>query len=81
MVVIRLARVGCKHNPKYRVAVADQRRAATGKYIEIIGNFNPCPRGQEKGLELKMDRVEHWMKLGAQPTTRVKSLIRKAQAN
>lgn len=80
MVVIRLARGGSKHRPKYRIAVADQRRAATGKYIEIVGLFNPAPQGNDKELDLNMDRVQHWIKNGAQPTQRVKSLIKKAQA-
>lgn len=81
MVVIRLARGGQTHQPKYRVTVADQRYAATGRYIEIVGHYNPFARGQAKGLELKMDRIEEWIKKGAQPTKRVKSLMKKAQAN
>ena len=76
MVVIRLARFGAKHHPRYRVTVADQRRAATGKYIEIVGNYNPSPGGEEKAVDLKMDRINHWVALGAQPTQRVKSLIK-----
>ncbi|MBC86913.1 MAG: 30S ribosomal protein S16 [Bdellovibrionaceae bacterium] len=80
MVVIRLARFGSKHRPKYRVTVADQRRAATGKYIEIVGNFNPSPQGQEKEIILDLDRVNSWIAKGAQPTQRVKSIIKKAQA-
>ncbi|MEZ4872617.1 MAG: 30S ribosomal protein S16 [Bdellovibrionales bacterium] len=80
MVVIRLARFGSTHRPKYRVTVADQRRAAKGKYIEIVGNYNPAPKGQEKELFLDMERVNEWIKKGAQPTQRVKSLMRKAEA-
>lgn len=80
MVVIRLSRGGSKHDPKYRVTVADQRRAATGKYIEILGSYNPSPRGQEKEIILDLDKVKSWISKGAQPTNRVKSLIKKAEA-
>ena len=76
MVVIRLARCGQTHHPKYRVTVADQRRAATGKYIEVIGQFNPFASGQDEKLTLKMDRAKYWMSVGAQPTRRVKSLLK-----
>lgn len=78
MVVIRLARFGKKHYPVYRVTVADSRRAATGKFIEIVGHYNPTPRGKEKGLELDMEKINGWIKQGAQPTDRVKSLLRTA---
>jgi small subunit ribosomal protein S16 len=80
MVVIRLARGGKTHYPVYRVMVADQRRAATGKYLEIVGKFNPSPRGKEEGLKLDMEKINAWIAKGAQPTDRVKSLIRKFEA-
>lgn len=79
MVVIRLARCGSTHRPKYRVTVADQRCAATGRYIEVVGNYNPLAKEGKNGLELKLDRINEWISKGAQPTKRVKSLIRKAQ--
>ena len=78
-VVIRLTRVGAKHRPKYRITVADQRRWLGGKFLEIIGNFNPSPSGQEKELEIDLAKAKEWMSKGAQPTERVKSLIRKAE--
>lgn len=80
MVVIRLARVGSKHNPLYRVTVADSRASLGGKFIEIIGNYNPAPSGQAKEIVLDMEKVNAWIAKGAQPTSRVKSLIKKAQA-
>mgnify|MGYP002713322544 CR=1 FL=1 len=80
MVVIRLARVGQTHRPKYRITVADSRRAATGKYIEVIGSYNPKPEGKDVGLVLDMEKVNAWIGKGAQPTKRVQSLIKKAQA-
>jgi small subunit ribosomal protein S16 len=77
MVVIRLARFGTKHLPKYRVTVADQKYAATGRFLEVVGHYNPKPMGKDKGLTLEMDKINAWLKKGAQPTERVRSLIRK----
>lgn len=80
MVVIRLARVGSKHNPMYRVTVANSKSSLGGKFIEVIGSYNPSPSGQAKELNLDLDKVNTWISKGAQPTLRVKSLIKKAQA-
>lgn len=80
MVVIRLARFGKKHSPRYRVTVADHRRWLGGKCIEVVGHYNPTPRGEEKGLEVDMEKIQAWIKKGAQPSDRVKSLLRKAAA-
>ena len=77
MVVIRLARFGTKHKARYRITVADSRRSAKGKFIEIIGNFNPEPSGQEVGLTLDVEKANAWIAKGAQPTERVKSLLKK----
>ncbi|MBN8541629.1 MAG: 30S ribosomal protein S16 [Deltaproteobacteria bacterium] len=79
MVVIRLARGGSKKRPKYRITVADSRQWLNGKFIEVIGNFNPSPRGQEQKLVLDLEKANAWIKVGAQPTERVRSLIRMAQ--
>ena len=76
MVVIRLARGGSKKKPFYRVVVADKRSPRDGKYIERIGQFNPVASGQEPRLILDIERLEHWVGQGAQPTDRVKSLIK-----
>ena len=80
MVVIRLARFGTTHAPKYRITVADSRRAATGKFIEVIGSYNPSPRGKDPGLTVDLEKANQWIKNGAQPTKRVKHLLSKAQA-
>lgn len=77
MVVIRLARFGKKHSPRYRVTVADSRRWLGGKFIEVIGHYNPTPSGQEKEFTVDMEKVQSWISKGAQPSDRVKSLIRK----
>ena len=80
MVVIRLSRHGAIHQPKYRITVADQRRHAQGRYIEILGSYNPTPRGKDPGLVVDLEKANEWIKKGAQPTRRVQSLLKKAQA-
>ncbi len=79
MVVIRLARGGSKKNPFYQITVADSRRQKNGAFLERIGFFNPTARGQEKRLEVQLDRVEHWVGLGAQMSDRVASLVKEAK--
>lgn len=80
MVIIRLNRMGSKKRPKYRITVADSRRWRGGRFLEIIGHYNPNPRGQEKKVVLDLEKANAWIKQGAQPTDRVKSLIKLAQA-
>ena len=80
MVVIRLARLGAKKRPKYRVTVADSRYFRNGRFIEVLGHYNPNPRGQEKEITLDLEKVRDWMGKGAQPSDRVKTLIKKAEA-
>lgn len=80
MVVIRLARFGKKHSPRYRITVADSRRWLGGKFIEVIGHYNPTPSGDEKEFSCDMEKVQSWIAKGAQPSDRVKSLLRKAGA-
>ena len=74
MVVIRLSRVGSKNNPKYRVNVADSRKAATGRFIEQIGHYDPL---KDKKLSIDKEKYESWIKKGAQPSQTVKSLYKK----
>ena len=81
MVVIRLARLGAKKRPKYRVTVADSRFFRNGRFIEVLGHYNPNPRGQEKEITLDLAKVKEWMSKGAQPSDRVKTLIKKAEAS
>lgn len=83
MVTIRLSRGGAKKKPFYQMVVADSRRARDGRFIENVGFFNPMAQGQEETLRINLDRVEHWIGQGAQPSDRVASLIKgykKAQA-
>lgn len=80
MVVIRLSRTGSKHEPRYRITVADSRRYVTGKFLEVIGFYNPLAQGQDKKVVLDLDKYSQWVKKGAQPTGRVKHVAKLAQA-
>jgi small subunit ribosomal protein S16 len=80
VVVIRLNRGGSKKRPKYRITVADSRAWLGGRFLEVIGNYNPNPRGQEKKLVIDVEKANEWIKKGAQPTQRVKSLLKQAQS-
>ena len=80
MVVIRLNRGGSKKRPKYRITVADSRAWLGGRFLEVIGHFNPHPRGEEKKLVMDLEKANAWIAKGAQPTQRVKSLMKLAKA-
>jgi small subunit ribosomal protein S16 len=76
MVVIRLARGGSKKNPFYHIVAADSRSPRDGRYLENMGYFNPVARGLATRLEIKEDRVEHWVSQGAQLSDRVGTLVK-----
>jgi small subunit ribosomal protein S16 len=78
MVTIRLARHGAKKRPFYQIVVADSRCARDGRNIEKIGFFNPLAKGQEERLRLDLDRVNHWVGLGATVSDRTAKLIKDA---
>lgn len=78
-VVIRLARFGTKHAPKYRVTVSDSRRYVTSQFLEILGTYNPTPKGKDQKVVLDLAKTEEWIKKGAQPSDRVKHVIKIAQ--
>ena len=74
-VSIRLRREGSKNRPYYRVVVADSRSPRDGKFIEIIGTYDPKIPGNNSSL--KVERAEYWISKGAQPSDTVRSLIKK----
>jgi small subunit ribosomal protein S16 len=76
MVSIRLSRGGAKKRPFYHIVVTDQRNRRDGRYIERIGFFNPVAKGAEEKLRIDIERVEHWVGQGAQPSDRVSALIK-----
>jgi small subunit ribosomal protein S16 len=76
-VSIRLRREGAKNRPYYKVVVADKRSPRDGKFIEIIGAYDPKKPGHNSTLNI--DRVEYWISKGAQPSDTVRSLIKKTK--
>jgi small subunit ribosomal protein S16 len=80
MVTIRLSRGGSKKRPYYTVVVADSRNKRDGRCIERVGFFNPLAQGKEEILRLDLDRVAHWVGLGAQTSDRVSKLVKQATA-
>ena len=78
-VKIRLARHGAKKRPYYRIVVADSRAPRDGKFIEEVGRYNPCV--EPAMVQFDMEKVDQWIKTGAQPTDTVASLIKRAREN
>jgi small subunit ribosomal protein S16 len=76
MVRIRLRRMGLKNQPSYRIIVTDKENPRDGKFLEIIGFYNP--RTKPSTLTLKEERVYDWMRKGAQPTEAVASIFKTA---
>ena len=77
MVRIRLRRGGRKKAPVYRIVVADSKSPRDGKFIEMIGNYDPKKTGLNANLDLA--RADYWISKGAQPSETVRSLIRKTR--
>ena len=73
---IRLRRVGKTKAPRYRLVVADSRAPRDGKFIEIVGHFDPT--GKDGGLTVKADRVRYWIEKGARPTATARDLLVKS---
>lgn len=73
MVKLRLTRVGKKKQPSYRLVAADSRRSRDGRFIEILGHYNPMV--EPATLVLKEERILDWLKKGAQPTEALKRIL------
>jgi small subunit ribosomal protein S16 len=76
MVRIRLLRVGAKRQPSYRLVVANQRSPRDGRFIEIIGHYNP--RIDPPAIDIQEDRALYWLSKGAQPSESVARMFRNA---
>jgi len=72
--MIRLARFGAKKKPTYRVVVIEKERARDSKAVEVVGTYNPVANPAQ--VNLKHERISHWMKNGAQPSDTVARLLR-----
>ena len=75
---IRLRRMGTINKPFYRIVVADSRFATTGRFLEILGWYDPKKKGDN--FSVNVERVKHWMGLGAQISNTAASLLKKAEA-
>ena len=73
-VKLRLTRVGSKKNPVYRIVAADSRSPRDGKFLEIVGRYNP--QSQPSLIELKEERIKDWLSKGAQPSATVQRLLK-----
>jgi len=78
MVKIRLARGGAKGRPFYHIVVTDVRNARDGRNLERLGFFNPVASGKDVKLQLDTEKAAAWIAKGAQPTDKVKYLIKEA---
>ena len=78
MVRIRLRRTGKKKQPSYRVVVADSESPRDGRFIEILGHYNP--RDEPPTIEIDADRARYWLSVGAQPSDAAARLLRKIGA-
>ena len=74
---IRLARVGTRNRPFYRIVVSDGRSPRDGRFIELVGTYDP--RTDPPKITLKQERVKHWIGVGATPSRTVSQLMRKAE--
>lgn len=74
MLMIRMARFGGKKKPMYRLVVIDKERARDSRAVEVVGTYNPLTKPQ--AVNLKHERIEYWMKNGAQPSDTVARLLK-----
>lgn len=76
---IRLARGGSKKRPHYAIVATDSRMPRDGRFLEKLGTYNPLlPKDSEDRVKMNMERVNHWLGLGAQPTDRVARFLEAA---
>ena len=73
MVKVRLYRTGARGKPSYRIVVMDKRLARNGRFVEIVGTYNPLKKPAE--INLKAERIKYWLGCGAQPSDTVRSFI------
>ncbi len=78
MLRIRLRRQGAKKQPTYRIVVADRRAPRDGKFIEVVGFYNP--RTDPETVEINVERAAYWLSVGAQPSEAVARLLAKTNA-
>jgi small subunit ribosomal protein S16 len=77
LVTIRLSRIGSKKRPYYRIVVIDKRRAQNGRFLEVVGQYNPIANPVQ--LEVNAERAQYWLSKGAEPSETVRSILRKKE--
>jgi small subunit ribosomal protein S16 len=75
VLAIRLSRIGKKKKPYYRVVVIERTRPTDGRFVEIVGTYDPLKKPAE--IKLDTERIQHWMGKGAQPSDTVRSFLRR----
>ena len=78
---IRMKRMGRKHRPFFRICVMDSRKPRDGKAIEEIGTYDPMVHDKSNRVTINMERVDYWLSVGAQPSDKVATLIKKVKTN
>ena len=77
MVRIRLKRMGRRHRPAYRLTAVDGRASRDGRVLEELGYYDPAHKDAAMQCNLKKERIEHWLSVGAQPSDTARDLLRK----
>jgi small subunit ribosomal protein S16 len=77
LVTMRLTRIGSKKRPYYRIVVIDKRRARNGRFLEVLGQYNPIASPVQ--MEINSERAQYWLSKGAQPSETVASILRKKE--
>ena len=77
MATMRLSRIGSKKRPYYRIVVIDKRRARNGRFLEVVGQYNPIANPVQ--MEINAERAQYWLSKGALPSETVRSILRKKE--
>lgn len=76
-----MKRLGRTHRPFFRICIMDQRKARDAEAIEEVGTYDPMVKDKSKRVTLKMDRIDYWLSVGAQPSEKVAVLMDKVKSN
>jgi small subunit ribosomal protein S16 len=77
LVTMRLSRIGSKKRPYYRIVVIDKRRARNGRFLEVVGQYNPIANPVQ--MEINAERAQYWLSKGALPSETVRRILRKKE--
>jgi len=77
LVTMRLSRIGSKKRPYYRIVVIDKRRARNGRFLEVLGQYNPLANPVQ--MDVNAERAQYWLSKGAEPSETVRSILRKKE--